>query len=84
MIADETSVRAQSSSPRRYAPTRLLAPSDGVFAIAITHLVLPLTGLDLDPDRLAGQLRAASPQIVVFVVGFAVIGVYWLVASSTL
>ena len=56
----------------------MIAFSDAVFAIAITLLVLPLTELDLDPDHLAGQLRAASPQILVFAVGFAVIGLYWL------
>ncbi|GAA3610199.1 TMEM175 family protein [Microlunatus ginsengisoli] len=66
------------SGARRYTPGRVMSFSDAVFAIAITLLVLPLTDLDLDPERLAEQLRSATPQIVVFAVGFTVIGLYWL------
>jgi len=78
MSSTDQPLRGDKSTSRRYSPSRMLAFSDGVFAIAITLLVLPLTEIDLEPDRLAGQLEAAAPRIVVFVVGFAVIGVYWL------
>ena len=61
---------------------RAIAFSDGVFAIAITLLVLGLDVPDI-PARLAvdelphalGELR---PQLVSYFVGFAVMGLFWL------
>jgi uncharacterized membrane protein len=63
--------------PARSDLGRLAAFSDGVFAIAITVLVLPLTEIDVSGDVLA-TLHEERGQIVAFVVSFAVIGRYWI------
>ena len=61
------------------SPNRLEAFSDGVFAIAITLLVLdihvpePMSGTDL-----AGQLGAQWPSYVAYAVSFLTIGIIWI------
>jgi uncharacterized membrane protein len=58
---------------------RLLAFSDGVFAIAFTILVLDLVVPDnLSPDALPGALSHLTPQLLSAVLSFAVIGRFWL------
>ena len=60
--------------PGRYGKTRLEAFSDGVFAIAITLLVLEL-GVPVDAeDDLLGALVDQWPQYLAYVVSFASIG----------
>jgi uncharacterized membrane protein len=59
---------------------RLLAFSDGVFAIAITLLVL---GLDVPQGLAEGELRGVLrsdvlPELGVAALSFAVIGLFWL------
>ncbi|TCK22528.1 TMEM175 family protein [Pseudonocardia endophytica] len=57
---------------------RTMAFSDGVFAIAITLLVLPLTDAEIDGDRIGESLLALAPTVLSFVLSFAVIGRYWI------
>jgi uncharacterized membrane protein len=57
--------------------SRVEAFSDGVFAIAITLLVLTLAQPD-DYKRLAHALARNWPSLAAFVVSFAVIGIMWL------
>lgn len=61
---------------------RVLAFSDGLFAIAMTLLVVGIEVPDLqDPDSvgdLAGALNDLSSSFVSFFISFAVIGRYWL------
>ena len=61
---------------------RVVAFSDGVFAIAITLLVLQLDVPDLPDtvsgDELARALRDLAPQALSYFIGFAVIGAFWL------
>jgi TMEM175 potassium channel family protein len=55
--------------------------SDGVFAFAITLLVLSITVPDLkvaDDQLLASALLRAIPQLVPYVTSFATIGIIWL------
>src|SRR6185312_17521797 len=62
------------------SPGRLVAFSDGVFAIAITLLAFQLRVPDLPPGRgnaLGAALRADAGQFVAFVLTFVVVGVYW-------
>jgi uncharacterized membrane protein len=67
------------ANDRAMAPNRLEAFSDGVFAIAITLLVLdihvpnPTTGSDL-----AGELGAEWPSYVAYAVSFLTIGIIWI------
>lgn len=56
--------------------TRIEAVSDGVFAIAITLLVLTISLPD-DYAHLARQLADRWPSLAAYVVSFAVIGIMW-------
>ena len=56
--------------------TRVEAVSDGIFAIAITLLVLTISEPD-DYSRLASQLGERWPSLAAYVVSFAVIGIMW-------
>ena len=67
-----------SEERHRYRPDRVVAFSDAVFAIAITLLILPLTELNPAAEDLSQELRKLTPEILSFVIGFAVIGIYWL------
>lgn len=68
-----------------YGVGRLLAFSDGVFAIAITLLVLtvPVPGLPRgggDPNaRLAAELVRLAPNLGAFVLSFVLIGAQWII-----
>ncbi|HLJ33672.1 MAG TPA: TMEM175 family protein [Ktedonobacteraceae bacterium] len=59
---------------------RLEAFSDGVFAVAITLLVLniKIPGLELDDKRLWQDFVGNWPMLVAYVTSFATIGVMWL------
>lgn len=60
---------------------RLEAFSDGVFAIAITLLVLSIRipGAEVASDKaLQGALRDAWPNLLTFVFSFLVVGIFWV------
>ena len=59
---------------------RLEAFSDGVFAVAITLLVLNLhlPGASLSDGDLGGQIFAQWPTFAAFVTSFATIGIMWI------
>lgn len=57
--------------------SRVEAFSDGVFAIAITLLVLTIAQ-PTDYTRLGTQLASRWPSLAAFVVSFAIIGIMWL------
>jgi uncharacterized membrane protein len=63
-----------------YGLARLLALSDGVFAFAMTLLVVQLLVPQLGPGQ-AGQLGAKlldqMPSYVSYLISFAVISIYW-------
>lgn len=70
-----------SGRPGQLSTSRLEAFSDGVFAIAITLLVLDLAVPAR--DRLAGRSLAAAlgaewPSYFAYLVSFAVIGIIWV------
>ena len=59
---------------------RVEAFSDGVFAIAITLLILEIhvpPGLGDGPRRLAATLRALWPSYLTYILTFATVGIYW-------
>ena len=64
---------------------RVVFFSDGVFAIVITLLVLPLTGEIRLPEGAgtAAQVVAMLPRIVTFVVSFLVVGQFWIAHRRT-
>jgi uncharacterized membrane protein len=57
---------------------RILAFSDGVFAIVITLLVLEITVPAVTSAELLPALRELLPAIAAHVVTFALLGVYWI------
>jgi uncharacterized membrane protein len=68
---------------------RMIAFSDGVFAIAMTLLVLSLTvpSLTGSADEVNGELwdalKEQSPELLSYAISFAVIGRYWLIHHRT-
>ena len=77
----ETADDRSAASERRRRPERLEAFSDGVFAIAITLLVLEIrvpSGAQLeDPKGLIEALGALWPSYVGYVISFVTIGIIW-------
>lgn len=68
-----------SAKERRGAdPGRLVAFTDGVFAIIITLLVLDLRVPDLDSGQLLREsLAQLWPTFASFVISFLLVGMYW-------
>jgi uncharacterized membrane protein len=56
--------------------TRVEAVSDGIFAIAITLLVLTISEPD-DYSHLASELGDRWPSLAAYMVSFAIIGIMW-------
>ncbi|MEQ6897868.1 TMEM175 family protein [Microbacterium sp. KR10-403] len=70
-------------TPRRYDKTRMEAFSDGVFAFAITLLVLDIVIPSAEGDRdLLAAFLEQWPEYVAYVVSFATIGAIWLAHNS--
>lgn len=63
---------------------RLAAFSDGVFAIAITLLILPLTEAKVRDEHVGEDLLALEPQFFALVLSFVVIGRFWLLHHDDL
>jgi uncharacterized membrane protein len=62
---------------------RLTAFSDGVFAIAITLLVLSIEVPNVSDDHLGEALRDLTPQLLTYALSFVVIGRYWIAHHKT-
>ena len=62
---------------------RIEAFSDGVFAVAITLLVLNFKVTGLDRSDLRNQILGQWPHLLSYVLSFVIVGVYW-VAHHTL
>jgi uncharacterized membrane protein len=58
--------------------TRLEAFSDGVFAIAITLLIIEVRVPHAAAGELAGDLVSLWPSYAAYVVSFAIIGIIWV------
>jgi uncharacterized membrane protein len=57
---------------------RIMALTDGVFAIVLTLLVLDLRAPQAASNvQLLGKLRELIPSLIAFVISFAVVGVFW-------
>ena len=64
---------------RNASPDRLLAFTDGVFAIIITILVLEIAVPDLGPDQTLRQaLNDLRPTFVAYAISFVLVGAYWM------
>jgi uncharacterized membrane protein len=65
------------------APGRLLTLADGIFAIAMTLLVLDLRLPEAPGGDLVTRLRDLIPRFGTFVVSFVVLGVFWFAHHQT-
>jgi uncharacterized membrane protein len=74
--------RAQSALRRSYRTNRVEAFSDGVFAIAITLLVLEIAVPAASEQDLAAAMVALLPSLLGYVVSFATIGAAWLAHAA--
>jgi uncharacterized membrane protein len=70
---------AKAPFERKHDPSRVLALSDGVFAIIITLLVLDIHLPELTRGQsLAAALGEIRPSLVAFVISFVLAGTYWV------
>lgn len=80
----------QAKTPREVketiylTPARLESLTDGIFAIAMTILILNITVPDLPPDKytesqLFRELYNQSHALINFAVSFTLLGVFWLI-----
>ncbi|HEX8132011.1 MAG TPA: TMEM175 family protein [Actinomycetes bacterium] len=80
-MAEEREVdeRTRELLERLHDPARVLALSDGVFAILITLLVLEIHVPELAQGHSLNQaLREIRPSLVAFVISFILAGMYWV------
>jgi len=79
-MAEEDEHRSEPSVRDDYEVGRFLALSDGVFAIAMTLLVLglPVPKLIHETDRdLLAALQKLEPNAAAFALSFILVGLYW-------
>jgi uncharacterized membrane protein len=80
-VAEEREIdeRTRELLERLHDPARVLALSDGVFAILITLLVLEIHVPELTQGHSLNQaLREIRPSLVAFVISFVLAGMYWV------
>jgi TMEM175 potassium channel family protein len=75
-------VTSRGPGSPQYPPGRLLSLIDGVFAVAMTLLVLDLK-LPSDGDGLRQGLRHVLPSFVIYLIAFASIASHWTVHHRT-
>ena len=77
--AGEDAAAARELAERLHDPARVLALSDGVFAIIITLLVLEVHVPELTQGHSLNQaLRELRPSLIAFVISFILAGMYWV------
>src|SRR4029077_4258380 len=78
--APEPQPEAEAARPRRrgFRTGRLEAFSGGVFAIALTPLILDLRGSGTAGHDLLGDIRSLWPSYLAYVASFSTIGAAWL------
>jgi uncharacterized membrane protein len=77
-MAEDSSTELTAREDRNASPGRLVAFTDGVFAIIITILVLELKVPDLSSGQSLGEaLSDIRPTFVAFVISFLLVGMYW-------
>jgi uncharacterized membrane protein len=64
---------------RLYSSDRTAAISDGVFAVALTLLVLDIKPPEGAAPALVSALVAVAPQLGIFALSFAIVSYYWIV-----
>ena len=71
--------RLDVAQERLHSPDRIVALSDGVFAIIITILVLELkVPPHLSQESFPGLVEELRPTVVAWVASFLITGMYWV------
>jgi uncharacterized membrane protein len=63
---------------KRSQTDRIAAISDGVFAVALTLLILDVRLPDGSRENLMGSLVAVAPRLGIFALSFAIVSYYWI------
>jgi uncharacterized membrane protein len=78
-VARHAGETAKALAERLHDPARVLALSDGVFAIIITLLVLEIHVPELTQGQSLNQaLAEIRPSLTAFVISFILAGMYWV------
>jgi uncharacterized membrane protein len=78
-VAEERELDERTLLERLHDPARVLALSDGVFAIIMTLLVLEIHVPELTQGHSLNQaLREIRPSLVAFLISFILAGMYWV------
>jgi uncharacterized membrane protein len=78
-VADERDDQVGAMLERLHDPARVLALSDGVFAIIITLLVLEVHVPELTQGQSLNEaLAEVRPSLIAFVISFVLAGMYWV------
>jgi len=73
------SAKLTAREQRNGSPDRLMAFTDGVFAIIITILVLEIAVPDLGSGQTLSQsLEELRPTFLAYVISFILVGAYWM------
>jgi len=59
-------------------PSRVVAISDGVFAVALTLLILDVKPPTVGQTLLASAIIATVPRVGIFALSFAIVAYYWI------
>jgi hypothetical protein len=59
-------------------PSRVIAISDGVFAVALTLLILDVKPPTVNQTLLASAIIGTAPRLGIFALSFAIVAYYWV------
>src|SRR5712691_9902504 len=79
MRGDGSSNEEGLTTGRNYRTDRTEGISDGVFAVALTLLILDVRPPEGDVSQLVHGLVLIAPRLGTFALSFAVVAYYWLV-----
>jgi uncharacterized membrane protein len=87
MSGERMSASSEKTSMNVLSTTRLEAFSDGVFAVAITLLVLnlqvPQLKASLISSELVPELGKLWPKFLIYALSFVIVGIYWVAHHNT-
>ena len=77
------SIEERDDPSLSFGPERLAAISDGIFAVALTLLIVDVKPPDVSVSHLTGALIATAPRLGIFALSFAIVAYYWVVHHLT-
>jgi uncharacterized membrane protein len=77
------SIEGRDDPSSSFDPGRLAAISDGIFAVALTLLILDVKPPNVAVSHLTGALIATAPRLGIFALSFTIVAYYWVVHHLT-